>query len=102
MASPHPLVEGIETTVQVELRGQGNFEAALLIEPGGNVAVGAAVTVPGGQPARPVLLRLVPGRWGTYSRGTLVITLTDRWRLAEGKVLVQLPFVSCLGRFRPG
>ena len=40
---------------------------------------------------RVVRLRLEPTRWGTRSLGMLTITFTDRYRLTEGKALIQLP-----------
>lgn len=92
------VVEGIQTTVGIEIHGLGDFGAALLIEPAEAVNVGAAVILPSGRPDRFAHLRLVPLRWGRRSLGLLVITFTDRYRLSEGKVLVQLPFVNCRPR----
>jgi uncharacterized protein (DUF58 family) len=40
-------------------------------------------------------LPFVPERWGDRSVGLLRITLRDRFRLTEGKILVGLPWISC-------
>lgn len=89
------VVEGIEATVGIEIRGLEDFSAALVIEPADTVSAGAAVHLPSGKPDRFAQLRLVPMRWGRRSLGLLVLTFTDRYRLSEGKVLVQLPAVNC-------
>ena len=90
------LVEGVETTVRAEFRGQSDCEARLLIEPAESVSAGDAVIVPSGPAARAAGLRLEPVRWGRYSLGVLEITFTDRYRLFEGRAVAQLPHVSCL------
>jgi uncharacterized protein (DUF58 family) len=89
------LVEGIDTTVDIEMRGLGDFDAALLIAPADTVSAGAPVILRRGKPHRLAHLRLVPTRWGNRSLGVLTITFTDRYRLSEGTASVQLPFVNC-------
>jgi uncharacterized protein (DUF58 family) len=90
------VVEGVQTTLRVEIHGQQDYDARLLIEPAETVMAGDAVTLPGGQPARAGALWLTPTRWGRYSLGILAITFTDRYRLFEGRALAQLPHVTCL------
>jgi uncharacterized protein (DUF58 family) len=92
------VVEGTQTSVGVEIRGLADFWATLLIEPVDTVSAGAAVMLPAGEPDRFARLRLVPMRWGRRSLGLLVITFTDRYRLSEGEILVQLPLVNCRPR----
>jgi uncharacterized protein (DUF58 family) len=89
------LVEGAEAVVTVELRGHDEFDIRLAVEPGDHILTGAAVLVPAGQPMRVACLRFEPTRWGSRSLGMLVVTLTDRYRLTEGKALVQLPEIKC-------
>jgi uncharacterized protein (DUF58 family) len=92
------VVEGLQTTVGIEILGLEDFWAALVIEPAETVSAGAAVNLPSGKPDRFAQLRLVPMRWGRRSLGLLVLTFTDRYWLSEGKVLVQLPSVNCRPR----
>jgi uncharacterized protein (DUF58 family) len=89
------LVEGTEAVVTVELHGHDRFDARLAVEPGDYVLAGTAVLVPAGQPIRVARLRLEPTRWGSRSLGMLIVTLTDRYRLTEGKALVVLPEIKC-------
>jgi uncharacterized protein (DUF58 family) len=89
------VIERTQTSVGVEIQGLADFWVTLLIEPVETVSAGAAVILPGGEPDRFARLRLVPMRWGRRSPGLLVITFTDRYRMSEGKVLVQLPVVNC-------
>jgi len=88
------LVEGVSEALEIEIHGHELFTARLLVEPADTVLAGAAVDVPGGHPTRTAVLRVVPTRWGRYSLGVLVITLTDRYRLTEGVAVVELPFAS--------
>lgn len=89
------VVEGVQTSVGIEIHGLADFGAALIIDPAETVGAGAPVILPGGRPHRTARLRLMPMRWGRRSLGVLVITFTDRYRLSEGEVRVPLPFVSC-------
>jgi uncharacterized protein (DUF58 family) len=89
------VVEGAQATVTVEIHEYSDFDASLTVEPADHVAAGAAVVVPAGRPARVARLELEPTRWGTRSLGMLAITFTDRYRLTEGKTLVQLPLITC-------
>jgi uncharacterized protein (DUF58 family) len=89
------VVEGAEVIVTVEIDGHGDFDVRLAVEPGDHILAGAYVVVPAGRPPRVARLRLEPTRWGTRSLGMLVITCTDRYRLTEGKALLQLPLIRC-------
>ena len=89
------LVEGVPATVTAELRGHHGFEATLSIEPAEAIIPAAPVTVPAGEDASTAALGLEPARWGRRPLGVLVIGLTDQYHLVEGKVLTQLPFVTC-------
>ena len=92
------VVEGIQTSVRIEIHGLADFWASLVVEPAETVSAGAAVTLPSGKPDRAASLRLVPVRWGRRSLGLLMITFSDRYRISEGRVLVQLPSVNCRPR----
>ena len=89
------VVEGAPARVTVEIHGHDDFDARLAVEPADHVTAGAAVVVPAGRPVRVARLELEPTRWGTRSLGMLAITFTDRYRLTEGKALVQLPVITC-------
>jgi uncharacterized protein (DUF58 family) len=89
------VVEGAEVIVTVEVRGHADFDARLAVEPGEHILAGTAVVAPAGRPTRVMRLQLQPTRWGTRSLGMVTITLTDRYRLSEGKALLQLPVMQC-------
>jgi uncharacterized protein (DUF58 family) len=89
------LVEGTDAVVTIELHGHDRFDALLTVEPGDHIRVGGPVLVPAGEPIRVARLHLEPMRWGSRSLGMLVVTLTDRYRLTEGKALVGLPDIKC-------
>jgi uncharacterized protein (DUF58 family) len=89
------LVEGTDAVLTVEVHGHDKFDALLTVEPGDHIRAGAPVLVPAGQPVRVARLHLEPMRWGSRSLGMLVVTLTDRYRLTEGKALVGLPDIKC-------
>ncbi len=89
------VVEGAEVVVTVEVRGLEDFDARLTVEPGEHILAGGPVVTAAGQPVRIVCLRLQPTRWGTRSLGMVTITFTDRYRLTEGKALLQLPVIRC-------
>jgi len=92
------VVEGVQTSVGVEISGLADFGAALVIDPAETVTAAAPVILPSGMPTRTARLRLTPMRWGRRSLGVLVITFTDRSRVSEGTVRVSLPFVNCRPR----
>lgn len=89
------VVEGTEVLVTVELHGHDDCEARLAVDPGDHILAGTDVVLPAGQPRRIARLALEPTRWGSRSLGLLVITCTDRYRLTEGKALIQLPTIQC-------
>jgi uncharacterized protein (DUF58 family) len=89
------IVEGTDAVVTIELHGHDRFDALLTVEPGDHIRVGGPVVVPAGEPIRVARLHLEPMRWGSRSLGMLVVTLTDRYRLTEGKALVGLPDIKC-------
>ncbi len=89
------VVEGAEVIVTVEIHGHGDFDARLVVDPGDFILARSDVEIPAGRPIRVARLRLEPARWGTRSLGLLMITFADRYRLTEGKAMIQLPWVAC-------
>jgi uncharacterized protein (DUF58 family) len=89
------VVEGTEVLVTVELYGQDELDARLTVDAGDHILAGTAVVVPAGHSRRVARLALEPTRWGRRSLGALVITYTDRYRLVEGRALLQLPEIQC-------
>ncbi|HTA07708.1 MAG TPA: DUF58 domain-containing protein [Streptosporangiaceae bacterium] len=88
-------VEGTEVLVTVELYGQDELDARLTVDPGDHILAGTAVVVPAGHSRRVARVALEPTRWGRRSLGVLVITYTDRYRLAEGRAVLELPEIQC-------
>jgi uncharacterized protein (DUF58 family) len=84
------LFEGEPAAVDVTVAEAGP-DARWVFEPGRGVDPGSAVAVNG--PAARFTFE-VP-RWGKRGVGTVVLTVHDRWRMAEGRVTVALPSVDC-------
>jgi uncharacterized protein (DUF58 family) len=89
------VVEGTEVLVTVELYGHDELDARLVVDPGDHILAGTAVVLPAGRSRRVALLALQPTRWGRRSLGVLAVTYTDRYRLVEGRAVLQLPDIQC-------
>ena len=96
-------IEGDDSEVVVELAGHGSFDADLVLEPADTIISGAAGTVPalagadrpgGGRISR-VGLSFTTTHWGYRPVGYLTVTLRDRFRLTEGIVQQNLPWIDC-------
>jgi uncharacterized protein (DUF58 family) len=114
-----PSVEGVTSALQIDLAGQGDYDAELRIEPGNAITPGSAVVIPASVPpattgatettsasqsrlrgseARQVLLPFTAQRWGRRQIGLLMITLRDRYGLTEGRTHLGLPWIDCRPR----
>ena len=105
--SARTVVEGEEASLTVAVTGHGDHSVDLLVyprfavetqgRPGGERQAGPG---PGGSPrvGRESGLPFRVSRAGRRSLGTLEITLRDRWRLTEGRAMVDLPVVDCYPR----
>ncbi|HEY2505132.1 MAG TPA: DUF58 domain-containing protein [Streptosporangiaceae bacterium] len=110
------LVEGTTGEVAVTVSAPRAFEVEMRIEPADDIAVGLPLTLPAhratgadGTPTRiadaetqtgvaalrGARLPFTPLRWGYRPVGAVVITLRDRYRLTEGRLLTQAPFINC-------
>jgi uncharacterized protein (DUF58 family) len=89
------VVERTEVLVTVELYGHDELDARLAVDPGDHILAGTAVVLRAGQSRRVARLALEPTRWGRRPLGVLVITYTDRYRLVEGRAVLQLPDIQC-------
>ncbi len=67
------------------------FDTRWALEPGRGIEPGSATAV-NGQAAR---FTFTIERWGKRRLGTVTLTLHDRWRLAEGRVVLALPAIDC-------
>ena len=85
------LVEGEQATVVARVSGQGGYrvQAAIIAAPAFSAPGGRAD--PGGGPLR---VPFQAEQWGSARIGRLEIVLRDRFRLAEGRVSVELPRVQ--------
>jgi uncharacterized protein (DUF58 family) len=107
--------EGVASALQIDLGGQGDYDAELRIEPGDAIVPGPAVVIPAPAPSaatqasgraaasEPVLrgaetrLAVMPftaQRWGRRQIGLLTITLRDRYGLTEGRTHLGLPWID--------
>jgi uncharacterized protein (DUF58 family) len=84
------IFEGEPAAVDVSVADAGH-DARWTFEPGRGIEPGSAVAV-NGPGAR--FTFDVP-RWGKRAVGTVVLSVHDRWRMAEGRVTVALPAVDC-------
>ena len=86
------VTEGEQATVLAKLTGHDSGTARLRLQPGPWITAGSPVLGSDGWYRLPFVAR----RWGPRSVGTLEVILHDRWRLAEGRLTVSLPPVTCL------
>jgi uncharacterized protein (DUF58 family) len=71
--------------------GVGRCDARWALEPGRGIEPGSATAV-NGQAAR---FTFAIDRWGKRRLGAGALTLHDRWRLWEGRVVFALPAIDC-------
>ncbi len=86
------VTEGEQATVLIQITGHGDAAARLLLHPAAWITAGPASLGPDGWYRLKFLVR----RWGPRPVGTLEVIVHDRWRLAEGRLTVSLPPVTCL------
>jgi uncharacterized protein (DUF58 family) len=86
------VTEGEQATVLARITGHDTGTARLRLRPGPWITAGTATLGPDGWYRLPFLA----GRWGLRPVGTVEVILHDRWRLAEGRLAVSLPPVTCL------
>jgi uncharacterized protein (DUF58 family) len=86
------LTEGDQAALEVVMTGQGDCAVDLVLRP--RYAVVPDAPEHGGGSSLPFHV----SRSGRRNLGVLEITLRDRWRLAEGRVTVELPAVDCYPR----
>jgi uncharacterized protein (DUF58 family) len=67
------------------------FDVRWALEPGRGIEPGSATAV-NGEGAR---FTFAIDRWGKRKLGSVTLTLHDRWRLAEGRVVFALPAIDC-------
>jgi uncharacterized protein (DUF58 family) len=93
--SARTVVEGEEAGLAVAVTGHGDHSVDLLVYPKFAIEPG-----PGGSPraGRESGLSFRVSRAGRRSLGTLEITLRDRWRLTEGRAMMELPVINCYPR----
>jgi uncharacterized protein (DUF58 family) len=102
--SERTVVEGEEASLTVAVTGHGDHSVGLLVYPRFAVETQGrerpAGPGAGGSPRadRESGLPFRVSRAGRRSLGTLEITLRDRWRLTEGRAMVDLPTVDCYPR----
>jgi uncharacterized protein (DUF58 family) len=87
------LVEGEQAVVVARVSGQGGYRVRATIVPAAAFSAGApgARAEPGAGPLR---VPCQAEHWGSARIGRLEIVLRDRFRLAEGRVSVELPRVQ--------
>ena len=84
------MYEGEPTAVDV-LVADDEHDVRWAFEPGRGIEPGSAIAVSG---AAARFTFEVP-RWGKRRVGSVTLTLYDRWRLTEGRVILTLPSVEC-------
>jgi uncharacterized protein (DUF58 family) len=91
-AQADQLTEGEQATILVRITGHGAATARPRLHPQRWITAGSATLGPDGWYRLPFLAK----RWGQQPVGTLEVILQDRWRLAEGRLRLSLPTVTCL------
>jgi uncharacterized protein (DUF58 family) len=91
------IMEDDEVPVSVELRAAEGYATEFRIRPAPDFTAGPGVALPAAAESDLMSVRLSfrPERWGRRRPGTVEVTLRDRARLAEGKVLVELATAEC-------
>jgi len=88
------LSEGETADLEVTVTGYGDHSVDLTVHPRYAVVPEAGGSAPGRESTLPFRV----DRWGRRSLGLLEITLWDRWRLTQGRAMVELPTVDCYPR----
>ncbi len=90
------VTEDDEADLEVAVAEHDGYRADLVMHPRFAVTFGAAGGGPGasGQARLPFSV----GRSGRRGLGVLELTLRDRWRLTEGRAVVDLPIIDCYPR----
>ena len=90
-ADTEQVTEGEQATVLARITGHGDCSVRARLRPEAWIAAGTATRADDGWFRLPFRSE----HWGVRSVGTLEVVLRDRWRLAEGRLTVPLPAVSC-------
>ena len=85
------LTEGEEGSLLVRITGYQDSQLRLRLAPAGWISPGLVQAGADGWWQVPFR----PERWGTRQLGTLEVTVTDRWRLAQCRMTVSLPLITC-------
>ena len=88
------VTETEQATVLARITGYDEGTVRLRLHPAAWITAGATALGADGWYRLPFRVR----RWGQRPVGTLEVILHDRWRLAEGRLTVGLPAVTCLPR----
>jgi uncharacterized protein (DUF58 family) len=86
------ITETEQTTVLARITGQGDATVQIRLHPAAWIDAGPAIAGTDGWYRLPFRAE----RWGLRAVGMLEVLLHDRWRLAEARVLAELPPVTCL------
>jgi uncharacterized protein (DUF58 family) len=86
------VTETEQATVLAKVSGHGDATLQVVLHPAAWIAAGTAALGDDGW----FRLAFRSERWGLRAVGSLELILRDRWRLAEGRLIVELPPVTCL------
>jgi uncharacterized protein (DUF58 family) len=92
------LIEGEQSAATVSVRGAGEHTVQVVLRPAHAITPRPAPAGAPGGAQRSVRVPFVVARWGRRQVGTALVTLRDRWRLAEGTAAASLPRVDCYPR----
>jgi uncharacterized protein (DUF58 family) len=92
--------EGEPAWIDLAVELAAGYDARWAFHPGRGIqpASATAVTADPADPKGSVRFEFTVPRWGKRQAGTAELVLHDRWRLAEGRVLVTLPSLDCYPR----
>jgi uncharacterized protein (DUF58 family) len=91
-AAAGQLTETEQATVLVKISGHGDATLQVGLHAAAWIAAGAASLGDDGWYRLPFR----PQRWGLREVGALEVILRDRWRLTEGRLMAELPPVTCM------
>jgi uncharacterized protein (DUF58 family) len=91
-AAAGQVTETEQATVLAKISGHGDATLQVGLRPAAWIAPGTAALGDDGWFRLPFRAQ----RWGLRAVGALEVILRDRWRLAEGRLIVELPPVTCL------
>ncbi|MGN6790864.1 MAG: DUF58 domain-containing protein [Streptosporangiaceae bacterium] len=86
------VTETEQSTVLAKISGHGDATLQVRLHPAAWIAAGNAALGNDGWYRLPFRAE----RWGLRAVGMLEVVLHDRWGLAEGRVIIELPPVTCL------